>query len=124
MINHFITPPRKLLSKEPAGSSPLFHPQPVFFHPDWESHQGYILLPIRQNCWVRGAIGQSGQWRSAYFFQGGQFADFIKFIHLNTPENARVVLPPRDSGPSALSTTPLMQFFLAPRQVINCPDLA
>jgi hypothetical protein len=89
-------------------------------------YQGYNLLPgIRQELLeVRGAIGQSGLWRSAYFFREEQFANFIKFIHLNTPENARIVLPPRNSSPAVLSTTPLMQFFLAPREVINCPDLA
>ncbi len=35
-----------------------------------------------------------------------------------------MILPPIDQGAKALATTPYMQFFLAPRQVLNCNDLA
>lgn len=69
---------------------------------------------------VRKAIGQSGLWRSANFAQGQRFANYVRFLHQNIPEGGRVVLPPDKVGPKSLSTTPYMQFFLAPRQVINC----
>jgi hypothetical protein len=86
--------------------------------------QGWNLIggaaqDLRQ---VRKAIGQSGLWRSANFAQGQRFANYIRFLHENIPEDARVVLPPDQFAPQSLSTTPYMQFFLAPRLVINCTE--
>ncbi len=71
---------------------------------------------------IRGAMGQHGLWRSANFFQNQRFADYVNFLNEFIAEDARVVLPPLDSGPRILGVTPYMQFFLAPREVINCPD--
>lgn len=88
------------------------------------SFQGWRLFPaIRQDLsQVRRSIGQPGLWRGANFGQGQRFANYLRFLHENIPPDARVVLPPAGPGPEALSTTPYMQFFLAPRQVINCTD--
>ena len=61
-------------------------------------------------------------WRSANFSQGRKFAQFVEFLNLHIPEETRVVLPPRDLTRQALGNTPLMQFFLTPREVINCVD--
>jgi len=71
---------------------------------------------------IRGAMGQHGLWRSGNFFQNQCFADYVNFLNEFIAEDARVVLPPLDSGPRILGVTPYMQFFLAPREVINCPD--
>jgi hypothetical protein len=71
---------------------------------------------------IRGAMGQHGLWRSGNFFQNQRFADYVNFLNEFIAEDARVVLPPLDSGPRILGVTPYMQFFLAPREVINCPD--
>ena len=86
--------------------------------------QGWDLLDaaIQDLIQVRNAIGQSGLWRSANFAQGQRFANYIRFLHENIPEDGRVVLPPEGIGPKSISTTPYMQFFLAPRQVINCTE--
>ena len=88
--------------------------------------QGVFLLRIlpRQILEVWKTIGQPAAWRGANFSQGHKFADYILFLNQNIPENARVVLPPIDQASKALATTPFMQFFLAPRQVLNCNDLA
>jgi hypothetical protein len=87
--------------------------------------QGIFLLSVlpRQILEVWKTIGGSAVWRGANFSQGQKFADYIRFLNQNIPENARVVLPPIDQGSKALATTPLMQFFLVPRQVLNCNDL-
>ncbi len=73
---------------------------------------------------IRGGMGQHGLWRSANFFQSQRFADYVNFLNEHIPTNARVVLPSLESGPRILGVTPYMQFFLAPREVINCPDEA
>lgn len=88
--------------------------------------QGWRLLGnVGQNLFrVWGTIGQTGLWRSANFGQNQRFADYIQFLNENIPTKARVVLPPQGAGLKVLSITPYMQFFLAPRQVINCTDAA
>jgi hypothetical protein len=73
---------------------------------------------------VRTVAGQSAVWRSAAFNLGEEFAGYIVFLNSNIPLAARVVLPPADVQPAGLGTTPYMQYFLAPRQVINCGDAA
>jgi hypothetical protein len=65
-------------------------------------------------------IGQPGLWRSANFTGGLKFANYIRFLVEAIPEDARVVLPAETTGLWLLSNTPAMQFFLAPRQVVNC----
>lgn len=69
---------------------------------------------------VYASLGQSAVWRSANFSQSQKFADYIIFLLRSVPQDMRVVLPPQDAGPKILGTTPMMQFFLFPRQVINC----
>jgi hypothetical protein len=82
---------------------------------------------LARNAWgdfsrIWRNIGQPGDWRSANFYQGRKFAEYVKFLNETVPETGRVVLPPPGKGPEALYHSPAMQFFLAPRQVINCPD--
>ncbi|OGO34474.1 MAG: hypothetical protein A2W35_16820 [Chloroflexi bacterium RBG_16_57_11] len=69
-------------------------------------------------------LGQPAAWRSARYSQGRRFAQYIRFLNQVIPPEGRVVLPPDSAAPRAIATTPLMQFFLLPRRVINCtgPD--
>lgn len=69
-------------------------------------------------------MGQPAVWRSARYSQGRRFAQYVLFLNQKIPPNYRVVLPPDSAAPRAIATTPLMQFFLLPRTVINCtsPD--
>jgi hypothetical protein len=89
-------------------------------------YQGYQLFNLASAdlSQIRADVGQNGLWRSARFYQSLQFAQFIEFAHKHIPRSARVVLLPDSSGSRALSSTPSMQFFLAPRVVLNClePD--
>lgn len=70
------------------------------------------------------SLGQSALWRGANFSQSQKFADYVLFLLSSVPEDLRVVLPPQDAGPKILGTTPMMQFFLLPRPVINCDSAA
>jgi len=79
---------------------------------------------LRELNGVLGALGASALWRGANFSQGARVANYIQYLNTNIPIEGRVVLPPAEFGPKALATTPYMQFFQAPRQVINCTDLA
>ncbi len=73
--------------------------------------------PARQ---VWRAIGKSGFWRGVNFSAGQEFANYLEFLDQALPKDAQVILPPDGVGPPAISRTPYMQFFLAPRQVANC----
>ena len=86
--------------------------------------QGALLLGLswRDLNGVRKTLGMPALWRSANFSQGAKFADYVLFLNENIPAGGRAVLPPAGYGPRALGTTPYMQFFLSPRQVINCTD--
>jgi hypothetical protein len=82
-----------------------------------------IIGPARSDLLaVWKTIGQPGLWRSANFSGSLNFANYIRFLIEAIPEDARVVLPPETNGLWLLSNTPAMQFFLAPRQVVNCTD--
>jgi hypothetical protein len=85
-------------------------------------YHSWILIPqvITDLGRVRKDFAQSGLWRSANFSQNLRFANYVKFLNENIPESARVILPAKEYGPWAGTTTPFMQFFLAPRQVYNC----
>ncbi|MBN1146878.1 MAG: hypothetical protein JXA78_06465 [Anaerolineales bacterium] len=73
---------------------------------------------------VWNTIGQHGLWRSAHFNQGRDYANYLKFLNETIPYYGRVVLPPAEVKPGEMGRTPFMQFFLAPRRVFNCTDLA
>jgi hypothetical protein len=84
---------------------------------------GYLLRNASRDLGrIARSIGQTALWRGAKFNQGQRFANYVQFLHQNVPEDGRVVLPPAEIGPRALGFTPFMQFFLAPREVINCSD--
>jgi hypothetical protein len=86
---------------------------------------GFLLVQYRKDIpqIVKDSV-QHGLWRSAKFAQGGKFANFMLFLNQEIPEDGRVVLPPMEyAKPPVLGTTPYIQFFLAPRQVLNCASL-
>ena len=84
---------------------------------------GYLLRNASRDLErIARSSGQTALWRGAKFNQGQRFANYVQFLHQNVPEYGRVVLPPAGVEPRALGFTPFMQFFLAPREVINCSD--
>lgn len=52
---------------------------------------------------------------------GDNFAAYIGFLRSQVPEAARVVIPPFDLDP-VYGNLGLMQFFLFPREIVNCPS--
>jgi len=77
---------------------------------------GQNLFAIRSN------LGKSGSWRGVNFNQSQKVADYIEFLKRNIPENARVILP-SFGGDSKVLVNPYMQFYLAPREVLNCANI-
>lgn len=73
---------------------------------------------------IRGTLGKPGLWRSANFAFGQQIAGYLEFVNTHVSEQARIILPPAGYGPRPLTITPNTQFFLSPREVINCTDLS
>ncbi len=69
-----------------------------------------------------GDLSQPAWWRGAKVHQGRKFAQYIQFLRANIPDSDRVILPPAQISSKALAATPLMQFFLTPRAVVNCTD--
>ena len=66
------------------------------------------------------AIGKPAVWRGVNFSANQNFANYVEFLNRTIPTNAEVVLPPDGTGPVQMGRTLYMQFFLAPRQVVNC----
>jgi len=59
--------------------------------------------------------------RSARIAFGDRFGDFIVFVSINVPVARRVVIPPMQTD-SAFGDVGLMQYFLFPREIVNCPS--
>ena len=60
--------------------------------------------------------------RSARLSFGDQFSEYIQFIVKVVPESGRVVLPPI-SVDDTYGNLGIMQFFLFPRSIVNCPSI-
>lgn len=58
--------------------------------------------------------------RSALFFYGKKFSEFITFINENVPPEATVIIP-RFEQDELFGHEGIMEFFLFPRKVGNCP---
>lgn len=71
---------------------------------------------------MRGVREMPAWERGARLSFGDEFADYIGFLRDNIPEESKVIVPPLEVDPS-LSNEGLMQYFLFPRTVINCPRI-
>jgi hypothetical protein len=58
--------------------------------------------------------------RSAQIAFGSDFSDFISFIRETVPESAKLVVPSKGLDP-VYGDIGLMQYFLRPRTIIDCP---
>jgi hypothetical protein len=65
--------------------------------------------------------GAAALGRSARIAFGDQFGDFIQFVELNVPQDSRIIIPPMALD-STFGDTGLMQYFLIPREIVNCPS--
>lgn len=59
--------------------------------------------------------------RSARIAFGDRFGDFIQFVDAEVPPDGRVVIPPMDLD-ATFGDVGLMQYFLFPREIVNCPS--
>lgn len=83
------------------------------------------LAPLVVSNFVQGwkTISQPAYWRSANNNKNQRFANYIKFLKQNIPEDGKVVLPPKGMGPDVVGHLPYMQYFLGPRELINCTEI-
>jgi hypothetical protein len=78
------------------------------------------LLPLWRD--IRSVAGLSQEQRSARLSFGDQFSAYVLFINDVVPEDGRVVLPPVSVDPT-FGNMGIMQFFLFPRSIVNCPSV-
>lgn len=77
-----------------------------------------IALPLYAE--VRTVAGRSAFERGARLSFGDAFYEYVRFIRETVPEDGRIVLPPV-SVDATYGNMGIMQFFLAPRGIVNCP---
>jgi hypothetical protein len=63
---------------------------------------------------------QSATWRSADLMFGHDYAEYIEFVKATVPEDGLVIIP-KESQDWTFGNVGLMQYFLFPRQIANCP---
>ncbi len=79
-----------------------------------------VLLPLARGSWeVRGLAARERSSRLAF---GDSFSGYIEFLNEIIPEDALVVLPPSEID-STFGHSGLMQYFLFPRRLTNCPAI-
>jgi hypothetical protein len=78
-------------------------------------------LPMLRRTWR--ARDEAAVIRSARLAYGSDFSDYVSFLRQTIPEESLVVLPSPEVDP-VLGEMPFMQYFLFPRQLTNCADLA
>ncbi len=86
--------------------------------------QLYILLqssviPLALRVWNNRTF--SAKQRSAALAFGSDFAGFMRFAAETVPPDAKLVLPRPEQDPT-FGNIGLIQYFLIPRQLINCPS--
>ncbi len=73
--------------------------------------------PTLKQVWQ---LRDSPAWeRAAYLLEGRRFGGFVSFVRETTPDDARIILPPR-LPPRTTAHVDLMQYFLYPRDIHNC----
>jgi hypothetical protein len=68
----------------------------------------------------------SARTRGVHIAFGEQLGSFVEYLESEVPYDARVVIPPQEID-STLGNVGLVQYFLFPRDIVNCPagpDLA
>ncbi|HEY46177.1 MAG: hypothetical protein AMJ88_14555 [Anaerolineae bacterium SM23_ 63] len=75
------------------------------------------ILPLAKFVMQRN--GANATERSALFFAGKGFSDFITFVNENVPLNGTVFIP-RFEQNEIFGHEGIMEFFLFPRKVENC----
>jgi hypothetical protein len=79
--------------------------------------QGYSLktFQIIWQEWSRPSV-----WRSASILFGDNYAEYIEFVKAFVPKNGLVMIP-KEEQVWDFGNVGLMQYFLFPRQIVDCP---
>jgi hypothetical protein len=78
----------------------------------------FSVIPLAERAWqVRSSPALE---RSAEIAFGSDFAEFMDFIRETVPADAKLVVPSKSLDP-VYGDIGLMQYFLRPRRVIDCP---
>lgn len=75
------------------------------------------IFPTAQNIW--SMRHESSISRSAIFLDGIPFAEYVEFVRSVVPEDAKLILPPREPV-QVYSNQGVMQFYFMPRELHNC----
>lgn len=88
---------------------------------------GQVVLMVRQGNWGWVPLAHAWQrplaWRSARFYRSPSFAAEVEALRAIVPPEERVVLPPQTTNPD-LGRAREMEWFLFPRRVTNCVEVA
>jgi hypothetical protein len=60
--------------------------------------------------------------RGAYIGFGDEFAENVSFARSQVPQDAHIVIPPMSIS-ATYGNQGIMQFFLFPRSIVNCPQV-
>jgi hypothetical protein len=77
------------------------------------------VIPLSLRVWNHRTL--TAKERSAALAFGSDFAGFMRFTAEVVPPDGKLVLP-RAAQDSTLGNIGLMQYFLIPRELINCPS--
>ena len=78
-----------------------------------------VVYPLSTKIWEVRRLPALD--RSAEIAFGSEFASFVAFLREVIPPEGRVVVPPMVQEP-VYGSIGLMQYFLFPRDVVNCPS--
>ncbi len=70
---------------------------------------------------IRDTHNLTAQDRSAVIAFGDRYSEYFAWIRENTPENAVLLIPPADLD-EILGHVGLMQYYLIPRRLSDCPN--
>ena len=78
-----------------------------------------VVYPLTTKIWEVRRLPALD--RSAEIAFGPKFASYMTFLREVIPPEGRVVVPPMDQEP-VFGNIGMMQYFLFPRDVVNCPS--
>jgi hypothetical protein len=79
--------------------------------------EGHVLPIVRRIWEVRH---EDALRRSALLAFGDDFANYVAWLRDSIPPNARVAIPKEEQG-GLFGNLGLMQYFLFPREIVDCP---
>lgn len=79
---------------------------------------GQQILPLERD--IRRMRDMPAWERAARLSFGDEFADYVMYLRTSLPQDAKLVVPPREVSAS-YGDEGIMQYLLFPRTITNCP---